>query len=150
MSEKELDGLLERQCELEKKVAEMISNTVKITQNSVVKLYLNRLVLDSLKHADMIQAIMDLRKGTVVRIAQKDKMREALEQHVAREKEMLTRLDEIILLVHEPKIKVLLQHMADDEKKHHKILEEVERIFGWRDATQEDWWSTVDRKEWLF
>jgi rubrerythrin len=63
---------------------------------------------------------------------------------------MLNRLDSIIARVHEPKVKSLLEHIAQDEKRHHRILDEVNEILGWRDQTQEDWWNTVDRVEWTF
>lgn len=150
VSSAELDRLLEAQYELEKRVAEMLSRTVEDTENSILRLYLNRLVLDSLKHADMIQALMDLRKGVALSISHRELMEESLEGHIAREEEMLRRLDGIISQVHEPKTKSFLQHIADDEKRHHKILNEVSQILTWRDSTQEDWWNTVDRIEWTF
>jgi len=150
VSSAELERLLQAQYELEKNVAKMLSRTVEDTKNSILRLYLNRLVLDSLKHADMIQALMDLRKGTVLSIPHRELMEENLKGHIAREEEMLRRLDEIISQVHEPKTKSLLQHIADDEKRHHKILNEVSQILTWRDSTQEDWWNTVDRIEWTF
>ena len=150
MSDAELDRLLERQCELEKSVAKLVSRTVENTDNSILKLFLDRLVHDSLKHADMIQALMDLRKGAVVSVVQKEGMQKALEEHVAREKEMLRALNEIIQHAHEPRDKALLQQIAEDEKKHHRILGEVTKILGWKDSAQEDWWNTVDKVEWMF
>jgi len=150
MSEVELDRLLKQQGQLEREVAKLISNTVKNSQNSVLRLFLDRLVLDSLKHADMIEALIDLRKGAVVSIVQREEMQKALEDHVVREKEMLARLDEILARVNEPKVKRLLEHIAEDERNHHKILDEVNNILSWRDATQEQWWNTIDRIEWLF
>ena len=89
MSDEELDVLLRRHYELEKRVAKLISETVAATDNSILRLFLDRLVHDSLKHADMIQALMDLRKGTLVSIVHKEVMQKALEDHVTREKEML-------------------------------------------------------------
>ncbi len=150
MSDVELDGLLQKQCELEKKVAKLLSETVETTDNSILKLFLDRLVHDSLKHADMIQALMDLRKGAIVSIVHKEGMEKALQDHIAREKQMLKALDEIIQHAHEPRDKILLQHIAEDEKKHHKILDEVTKILGWKDTAQEDWWNSVDRVEWMF
>mgnify|MGYP001059966518 CR=1 FL=1 len=150
MSGSELEGLLREQMALEKKTAEVLSSTVQRTKNSVVKLFLNRLVLDSLKHADMLQALIDLNAGTLVTIVDKEDMKTSLEKHVEQEKEMLNRLEGILERVEDPKAKPLLKQIAEDEKRHHRILDEVTRIVGWRGATDEQWWNTIDRYEWLF
>jgi rubrerythrin len=92
MSASELEKLLRDQMVLEKKTAEVLSSTVQKAKNSVVRLFLNRLVLDSLKHADMLQALIDLNAGTIVTMVDKEEMKDSLERHVVQEKEMLDRL----------------------------------------------------------
>jgi len=150
MSASELEKLLREQMVLEKKTAEALGSTVQKTKNSIVKLFLDRLVLDSLKHADMLQALIDLNSGTLVTMVDKEEMKESLETHVLQEKEMLKRLEIILEKVEDPKAKSLLKQIAEDEKRHHRILDEVTKILGWRGATDEQWWNLVDRAEWLF
>ena len=150
MSASELEKLLREQMVLEKKTAEALGSTAQKTKNSIVKLFLDRLVLDSLKHADMLQALIDLNSGTLVTMVDKEEMKESLETHVLQEKEMLERLENILEKVEDPKAKSLLKQIAEDEKRHHRILDEVTKILGWRGATDEQWWNLVDRAEWLF
>ena len=150
MSASELEKLLRDQMVLEKKTAEVLSSTVQKAKNSVVRLFLNRLVLDSLKHADMLQALIDLNAGTIVTMVNKEEMKDSLERHVVQEKEMLDRLERILEKVEDPKAKSLLKQIAEDEKRHHRILYEVTKIVSWRGATDEQWWNTIDRAEWLF
>jgi len=150
MSGSELEKLLRDQMALEKSTAEVLSSTVQRTKNSVVKLFLDRLVLDSLKHADMLQALIDLNAGTLVTVVDKEDMRTSLEKHVEQEMKMLNRLEEILERAEDPKVKSLLKQIAEDERRHHRILEEVTRIVGWRGTTDEQWWNTIDRYEWLF
>lgn len=150
MSGSELEKLLTDQMALEKNTAEALSSTVQRTKNSIVKLFLDRLVLDSLKHADMLQALIDLNAGTLVTVVDREDMKTSLEKHVEQEKNMLDRLEGILERVEDPKAKSLLRQIAQDERRHHKILEEVTRIVGWRGATDEQWWNTIDRQEWLF
>jgi rubrerythrin len=150
MSGPELESLLRDQMELEKKTAEVLGLTAQKTKNSVVKLFINRLVLDSLKHADMLQALIDLNAGTLVTVVDKEDMKASLEEHVKQEKEMLNKLERILERVEDPKAKSLLKQIAEDERKHHEILDEVTRIVNWRGVTDEQWWSIVDRYEWLF
>lgn len=150
MSGPELEKLLRDQMALEKRTAEVLSSTAQKAKNSVVKLFIDRLVLDSLKHADMLQALIDLNAGTLVTIVDKEDMKTSLEKHVEEEKEMLKRLERILERVEDPKAKSLLKQIAEDERRHHRILDEVTRIVGWRGATDEQWWNTIDRYEWLF
>jgi len=150
MSGPELEKLLRDQMALEKKTAEVLSSTAQKAKNSVVKLFIDRLVLDSLKHADMLQALIDLNAGTLVTVLDKEDMKTSLEKHVEQEKEMLNRLERILEKVEDPKAKSLLKQIAEDERRHHRILDEVTRIVGWRGATDEQWWNAIDRYEWLF
>lgn len=150
MSGSELEKLLRDQMALEKNTAEVLTSTVQKTKNSVVRLFLDRLVLDSLKHADMLQALIDLDAGTLVTVVDKEDMKTSLEKHVEQEEKMLNRLEEILERVEDPKAKSLLKQIAEDERRHHRILEEVTRIVGWRGVTDEQWWNIVDRYEWLF
>jgi len=150
MSGPELENLLRDQMALEKKTAEVLRSTAQKAKNSVVKLFIDRLVLDSLKHADMLQALIDLNAGTLVTVVDKEDMKTSLEKHVEQEKEMLDRLEKILERVEDPKAKSLLKQIAEDERRHHSILDEVTRIVSWRGATDEQWWNTIDRYEWLF
>lgn len=150
MAAPELEKLLRDQMVLEKKTAEVLSSTVQRTKNSVLRLFLDRLVLDSLKHADMLQALIDLNAGTLVTMVDKEEMKDTLDKHVAQEKEMLKRLEQIIEKVEEPKAKSLLKQIAEDERRHHRILDEVTKIVSWRSTTDEQWWNTIDRVEWTF
>jgi rubrerythrin len=150
MAAPELEKLLRDQMVLEKKTAEVLSSTVQRTKNSVLRLFLDRLVLDSLKHADMLQALIDLNAGTLVTMVEKEEMKDALDKHVAQEKEMLRRLEQIIEKVEEPKAKSLLKQIAEDERRHHRILDEVTKILSWRSTTDEQWWNIIDKVEWLF
>jgi len=150
MSVSELEKLLRDQMALEKKTAKVLNSTVQRTKNSVVRLFLDRLVLDSLKHADMLQVLIDLNAGALVTVVDKGDMKASLERHIEEEKEMLNRLEQIMERIEDPKTKSLLKQIAEDERRHHRVLEEVTRIVGWRGATDEQWWNTIDRYEWLF
>jgi len=150
MAVPELEKLLRDQMVLEKKTAEVLSSTVQRTKNSVLCLFLDRLVLDSLKHADMLQALIDLNAGTLVTMVDREEMKDTLDKHVAQEKEMLRRLERIIEKVEDPKAKSLLKQIAEDERRHHRILDEVTKIVSWRTTTDEQWWNAIDRTEWLF
>ena len=152
MVSKELISMLREQQKLEQKTIDSLNPMVSETKNSVIRLFLNRLVLDSMKHVDILQAAIDLNMGAVVSEIDKRRMRKGLIEHIENEKFMLKSIENLAAKVEEEKTKFLLQQIADDEKRHHQILKHllsiVEEIENIRD---EDWWSLYyDRAEWLF
>jgi len=152
MVSEKLIKMLKEQQKLEQKTIDSLSPMVRETKNSVIRLFLNRLVLDSMKHIDILQAAIDLNMGVVVSEIDKHRMRKGLIEHIENEKSMLKGIENIATKVEEEKTKFLLQQIADDEKRHHQILKHllkiVEEIENIRD---EDWWSLYyDRAEWLF
>ncbi len=52
-------------------------------------------------------------------------VKKALEDHVKMETDVLAHVEEEMKHTKDEGLKLLLQHIAEDEKKHHKILETV-------------------------
>ncbi len=152
MASEELIRMLREQQRLEQKTIDSLSPFVNETKNSVIRLFLNRLVLDSMKHVDILQAAIDLNMGVVVSEIDKNRMKKGLMEHIKNEESMLKGIENLAAKVEDKRTKFLLQQIADDEKRHHQILKEllkiVEKIENIRD---EDWWNLYyDRAEWLF
>jgi rubrerythrin len=144
--------MLREQQRLEQRTIDSLSPLVNETKNSVIRLFLNRLVLDSMKHVDILQAAIDLNTGVVVSEIDKNRMGKGLMEHIENEKSMLKGIENLAAKIEDKRTKFLLQQIADDEKRHHQILKEllkiVEKIENIRD---EDWWNLYyDRAEWLF
>jgi len=150
--DEELIRMLKEHRAFEQNTADSLNASVKRTKNSVVRLFLNRLVLDSLKHADLLQALIDLNTGAIVADIDKYRMKKELSKHVLNEKEMLSRAQAIIGKVEDERTRALLQQIVEDEQRHHKILEELLRIIETiENIRDEDWWELYyDRAEWLF
>jgi rubrerythrin len=150
--DEELMGMLKEQRAFEQNTADSLTASVNRTKNSIVRLFLNRLVLDSLKHADLLQALIDLNTGAIVADIDKYRMKKELSKHILNEKEMLSRAQKIVSKVEDEKTRSLLQQIVEDEQRHHKILNELLRIIGTiENIRDEDWWELYyDRAEWLF
>lgn len=148
----ELLDLLKKQQALERETVGSLTPLVQSTKNSVIRLFLNQLVLDSMKHADILQAIMDLDTGAVVSGIDKHRMNSRLNTHIKGEEAMLRNIENIIGKVEDEKVLFLLKRMAADEKIHHKILEQLMKVIETiENIRDEDWWDLYyDRAEWLF
>ena len=130
---KELLEMIERAIEIEKKAVELYQETAKTVDNAAVKLLIDELGMDSGKHAKMYQTIERVlkeqpysfkdfheEKWTDKLVAKRD-----LAQHIEVEKNMIEILEEQIKVVTQPTIKAILEHILEDEKRHHKILMQV-------------------------
>jgi len=150
--DEELIGMLKEQQTFEQNTADSLTASVNRTKNSIVRLFLNRLVLDSLKHADLLQALIDLNIGAIVSDIDKHRMKRELSKHVLDEKEMLSRAQKIVGKVENERTRGLLSQIVEDEQRHHKILNELLRIIETiENISNEDWWELYyDRAEWFF
>jgi rubrerythrin len=52
-------------------------------------------------------------------------VKRSLEEHVRMEADVLAHVEEEMRHTRDEGLKLLLRHIAEDEKKHHKILEEI-------------------------
>ena len=130
---KELLELIARAIKIEKKAVELYQETAKTVDNAAVKLLIDELGMDSGKHAKMYQTIERVlkeqpysfkdfheEKWTDKLVAKRD-----LAEHIEVEKHMIEILEEQIKVVTQPTIKAILEHILEDEKRHHKILMQV-------------------------
>ncbi len=150
--DEELIRMLKEQQAFEQNTADSLTASVNRTKNSIVRLFLNRLVLDSLKHADLLQALIDLNTGAIVADIDKYRMKKELNKHILNEKKMLSRAQMIVGRVDDERTRGLLWQIIADEQRHHKILDELLRIIETiENIRDEDWWELYyDRSEWLF
>jgi rubrerythrin len=117
-----LDELLEKQQLYEEKNVDELTPLVEQAPNSVLKMFLAQIMLDSKKPGLMLQAIQDLRAGQVIWHIDKQRMKEQLTYHFETEKRMLESLQTISAQMTEEKSAPLLRDILEDERRHHQIL----------------------------
>ncbi len=124
----ELIDLLKNHMEIEEKTVRALSPLADMTKNNVFRVFLRRLILDSMKHVDILRAVIDLKRGVVVSDIEKEWMWKELKTHIDNEKEMMLSVQIILSKVQDKKIKVLLEEILCDEQQHHEILNELLKI----------------------
>ena len=134
MSQKKLVELIKKQIKIEKNFVTTVDEQIKNMHNVAAKLLLLETQKDSEKHAMILKGILDV-------IIQKDAkplwdtlldsyidkvvIRRALDNHIKTEIEMLKHIKKETEETKDEGIKLLLEHIADDEEKHHKILQTI-------------------------
>lgn len=127
--------LIRKQIEIEKENVVQVSETEKKVDNAAAKLSLLEIRLDSQKHADILNGILEVLRGIppsktlwehrLESYVDPFVVKRELESHIKREDEMLDHVEEEIKQTKDEALKLLLQHILDDERKHHKILETI-------------------------
>jgi len=135
-SGKDLVHVVQAQTKLEKSAARKIRKLEKATANLAAKLFLAEMRFDTEKHAKILQTMLDLMEQKESEIASrtlwKTKIhsyvdalvaKKMLEDHVEVETKMLKHVKEEIDKTDDDALRLLSKYIADDERKHHKIME---------------------------
>jgi len=127
--------LLKKHAKIEREHVKQLGKIEKDTGNAAAKLLLLEMKLDSKKHAGIISGILKTVRGVpssktlwqyeLDSYVDPVVVRRAVENHIKMESDVLAHVEEEIKQTKDEGIKLLLQHIAEDEKKHHKILEEI-------------------------
>ena len=121
-TDRTLLDILEDQKKMELRLAKTLEDSpVKSVAQCIVK----SLALDSLKHALLYQALIDLEKETeFVSDPEKSSILETMKKHAKDEEEVLEKINSLTEKISDPRIKSVLKHIAMDEFRHHRVLED--------------------------
>lgn len=134
MTEQTLVELLKEQLQIEKNFVVAVDSEIESVHNVAARLLLLETKKDSEKHALIIEGILQtVKKGEskplwdTLQDSYVDKMvvRRNLENHVKTETAMMEHIEKELKEAKDEGIRLLLKHIADDEKKHHEILQTV-------------------------
>ena len=145
-SDKEFLNMLKKQKELEIKVANELNLTINKSSNEVVKLLLDVIRMDSLKHAHILQSLEDIIQGKIFSSVEKTEVKKALDKHIIEEQEMLNKIEEILKKVEGEQVKLILEGIVAEEHRHYASLKQlyefIEKIEG---LTEEDLWDYLNK-----
>jgi len=130
--EKNLSDLMKGQIELEKEIAEKLHTLEQRVDSAAARLMIREMQLDTKKHAEILGEALKVIGGpksfwdyTIHIDADKRAVRKELEEHVKAEEKMMEQIEEEAEKTDDEALKLLLEHFADDERKHHKYLKTI-------------------------
>jgi len=145
-SKDELVRFLKRQIKIESEIVRSLNTSLKGITNPPVKGTLKGISLDSVKHAEMYASAIELLTSVPQAITEEDldKQRELVEKHIRIEEELIRRIDDVLPKIEEKKVRLLLNAILTDEKRHHELLKKVlEIIVRGETITEAEWWDVV-------
>jgi len=146
ISKDELVGFLKRQVNIENEIVNSINGALGEIGNPVVKGVLKGISLDSVKHAEMYGAAINLLTSVPPALTQEhlDKQRELVERHIRLEAELIEKIGKTMPSIENKKVELLLNAIMMDEKRHHELLKRVlEILVRGETITEEDWWDVL-------
>lgn len=147
-SKEDFVNFLKRQIEIENKIVDSLNSALSKIENPAVKGVLMGISLDSAKHAEMYSAAIKLLAGAVPALSQEhlDEQKELVERHIRIESELIEKLKHILKNVESEKIRLLLNAILSDERRHHELLKKVlEVLVRGETITEKDWWDALWR-----
>jgi len=131
-TEKTLSNMIKEQIKLEREIAKKFSVLEQRVDSVAARLLIREMQLDTRKHAEILEAALKVIGGpksfweyTIHIDADKRAVKKELEEHVKAEEKMMSQIESEAKKTDDEALKLLLRHFAEDEKKHHKILETI-------------------------
>jgi hypothetical protein len=121
---------IKEQKEFEDQTAKKLTPLYESAVNPIIKLFIHSLILDTMRHSDTYQMLLDLNSSAQMGDESKDIGQKELTIHIKEEAQMLKQTKEISEVVKDKKIKQLILNILEDEKKHHRVLKEVLEILN--------------------
>ena len=145
-SKDELVNFLKEQIRIENEVVDSLNSSLGEVGNPAVRGVLKGISLDSVKHAQMYASAISLLTRVQQALTQEhlDKQRKLVEKHIHLEAELIKKISKKLPSIEDRKVKLLLNAILMDEKRHHELLKNVlEILVRGETITEEDWWDIL-------
>jgi rubrerythrin len=145
-SNDELVNLFKKQINVEQAIVDSVKQGLTEIKNPAVKGVLKGISLDSLKHAEMYASAISLLTRVPQALTEEnlDKQKELVEKHIQLEAQIIKTLTEAIPSVQNTKVKLLLNAILSDEKRHHALLKDVlDILVRGETITDKEWWDVM-------
>ncbi|MBX5326662.1 MAG: hypothetical protein ACQXXH_06540 [Candidatus Bathyarchaeia archaeon] len=132
-SKKKLIELIKKQIDIERQVGKSVDKQLEMVHDIAAKLLLTEMKFDARKHETILQGILDVISHNDVSLwdhriqsyVDRQMVKKELEKHVKIEQETLNLAKEQINHTDDDGIKLLLQHILEDEDRHHNLLKTI-------------------------
>jgi rubrerythrin len=141
-----LVDFLKKQITIENEIVDSLNNSLVEIKNPSVKGVLKGISLDSVKHAELYASAIKLLTSTSQALTQEnlDMQKRLVEKHIELEAELIEKLEKIVPTVNNGKVRLLLDAILSDERRHHELLKMVlEILVHGETITESDWWDVL-------
>ena len=130
----------------EKKYAEELEEAAEKIKHPVLETLLRSIALDSRKHSIMYDALVKLLTGTQPALSNEElnTISTVVKKHIETESRMIELTLKLLEEVDDPKIKLIVASIHEDEVKHHKILLDIKKNIAEKEiVTEQEIWDAL-------
>jgi len=145
-SNEQLVNFLNKQIRIEHQIVSSLNKSLTDIGNPTIKGVLKGISLDSVKHAEMYDSAVKLLTSVPQALTQEnlDEQKRLVERHIELEAELIEKISNTLPTVENKKVKLLLNAILVDEKRHHELLKEIlEILVKGETITESDWWDVL-------
>jgi len=145
-SKDELIKFMKEQIKIEDRIVQSLNKSLVDVGNPAVRGVLKGISLDSVKHAEMYTSAVALLTSVSRALTQEnlDKQKDLVEKHIQMEAELIEKISKMLPDVKDSKVRLLINAILMDEKRHHELLKKVlEILVRGETITEADWWDIL-------
>ena len=146
MDEKEFKEFLKKQISIEHKIVERAESNSKMTRNRLIGELIKGIGYDSLKHANLLEALLALVESRTPMISEEESEEfiNGIKEHLKMEKEAIETYSKLLEKIEDQKTRLIITYILEDEKRHHALLKKIEDLIIKRQTlTEEDLFELV-------
>lgn len=116
--------------------------------NDVLQQIIDSVAIDSTKHAALYKACASILEGKSLSITdiEFEQLQKSLNEHIKVEVDMLKMVDTMIIRIKDPRIRMMLNHIRDDEYRHHTLLKNINQMVVKKEVLlEQDVWNMLFR-----
>ncbi|MHA1616766.1 MAG: ferritin-like domain-containing protein [Candidatus Njordarchaeales archaeon] len=100
---------------------------------------------DSLKHANLLEALLALLEARAPLISEEESegFINGIREHLEMEKEAIETYSKLLEKVEDQKTRLIIAYILEDEKRHHALLKKIEELIKKQTLTEEDVFELV-------
>jgi rubrerythrin len=110
------------QKDFEDQTAKQLTPLYQAAKNPIIKLYIHRIILDTQKHSDTYQMLIELNQSAQMGEESKALGEKEIKSHITEEAKMLKLTMEISQTLKDEKTKHIIDEIIKDEERHHHDL----------------------------
>jgi len=131
-----LNDMVGEEYDLSKKLRKLADQI----DSNVIKSLIQVIAMDSEKHSNLYLTAIDLLDKTrkMVPESDVDKIQEEIDFHIKNEARHFDEVKKIMNSIDDPRIKMILSLILEDEGKHHRIFQELKNAIMSKEALTED------------
>jgi len=134
------------QMKLEDLIIEKAEQNVQRTDNILISELIRGIALDSVKHKNMLNALITLSSGAtpLIEESQMEALGEHIKEHIKLEEKAIESYKEQLNTIEDTRMKLILRYLVQDEQKHHALLTRIDKwIIQPQTLTEDELWDMI-------